>query len=109
MEGNRAVTLRFGDPSLLDTFYFAEDESLDSPLKADDIQIQIKASALNFRDVMVALGRLPYETFGNDCAGIVTAVGSGVSNLAVGDRVCALVNAAFATVVRCAASCAVYS
>ena len=107
VEDNRAVSLRIETPGLLDTFYFAEDENLDGPLKPDDVEIQVKASALNFRDVMAALGRLPYEIFGNDCAGIITSVGCNVSDLAVGDRVCALATAAFATVARCTASCAV--
>ncbi|KAL9126149.1 MAG: hypothetical protein Q9217_004760 [Psora testacea] len=107
MDTNRAFALRIETLGLLDTFYFVEDESLYGPLNPDDIEIQVKASALNFRDVMTALGRLPYEGFGNDCAGVVTAVGSNVSDLALGDRVCALAHAAFATVVRCAASCAV--
>lgn len=107
VEGNRAVGLRIGTPGFLDTFYFAEDDSLSSPLKPDDIEIQTKASALNFRDVMAALGRVPFENLGNDCAGIITATGSNVSDLAVGDRVCALATAGFATLVRCAASCAV--
>lgn len=107
VEGNQAVMLKIETPGLLDTFYFAEDESFEGPLNPDDIQIQVKASALNFRDVMAALGKVPYENFGNDCAGVITAVGSNVFDLAVGDRVCALATAAFATVVRCAASCAV--
>ena len=107
LEGNRAVALTIETPGLLDTFYFAEIDSAGSPLKPDEVQIQVKASALNFRDVMVALGKIPSDFLGNDCAGVITAVGNDVSDLAVGDRVCALVTAAFATVVRCAASCAV--
>ena len=107
LEGNRAVALRIETRGLLDTFYFAEDETTEGPLKPDDVQIQVKASALNFRDVMAALGKLPSEFLGHDCAGVITAVGSNVSDIAVGHRVCALANAAFATVVRCPAACAV--
>ena len=107
LESNRPVFLKIKTPGLLDTFYFVEDESAKSPLKPGDIQIQVKASALNFRDVMVALGKIHDEYLGIDCAGVITAVGNDVSDLAVGDRVCALATAAFATVVRCAASCAV--
>lgn len=106
LEGNRAVALKIQTPGLLDTFYFAEDESARGPLKPGDVQIEVKASALNFRDVMVALEKVHGEDFGNDCAGVITAVGNNVSDLAVGDRVCALATATFATVVRCAASCA---
>lgn len=107
LESNRAVALNIGTTGLLDTFYFAENETSGDCLKPEDVQIQVKASALNFRDVMAALGQIPYEFFGYDCAGVITAVGDAVSDLAVGDRVCALATAAFATVARCAASCVV--
>ena len=104
LEGNRAVALEIGTPGFLDTFYFAENETTGDPLMPEDVQIQVKASALNFRDVMAALGKVPCDSLGNDCAGVITAVGDNVSELAVGDRVCALATKAFATVVRCAAS-----
>ncbi|KAL8832103.1 MAG: hypothetical protein Q9191_000460 [Dirinaria sp. TL-2023a] len=104
LEGNRALALEIGTPGLLETFYFTEDETIGNPLKPDDVQIQVKASALNFRDVMAALGKVPCDSFGNDCAGVISAVGDDASDLKVGDRVCALATAAFATVVRCAAS-----
>lgn len=100
LEGNRAVALKVGTLGLLDRFYFAEDETLGDCLKPEDVQIQVKASALNFRDLMTALGKIPYELFGYDCAGVVTAVEDDVSDLAVGDRVYAFATAAFVTVVR---------
>ena len=58
---------------------------------------------LNFRDMMWAMGLLPEEalidgfagpTFGLECAGIVRAVGPGVEDLAVGDRVAGFAPAA---------------
>ncbi|HET8647108.1 MAG TPA: polyketide synthase dehydratase domain-containing protein, partial [Vicinamibacteria bacterium] len=51
---------------------------------ADEIEIEVKAASLNFRDVMFAMGMLPPAAFDNmlsagalgvDCAGVVTAVG----------------------------------
>ena len=101
---NRAITLKIGTPGILDTFYFAEYETTGGLLKPDDVQIQVKASALDFRDVMAALGKVPFESIRKDCAGGITAVGENVSDLAVGDRVCVLAISAFVTVVRCAAS-----
>jgi NADPH:quinone reductase-like Zn-dependent oxidoreductase/acyl carrier protein len=53
-----------------------------------EVEIRIEASALNFRDVLNALGLYPGDAgaFGAECAGRVTAVGEGVG-LAVGQEV----------------------
>ncbi len=67
-----------------------------------EVEIAVKASGLNFRDVLRALGMLQeYEkeigilteadvTFGFEGSGVITAVGSQVKNLKVGDEVIAL-------------------
>ena len=66
----------------------------------------MQAAGLNFRDMMWAMGLLPEEalidgfagpTFGLECAGIVRAVGPGVENVAVGDRVAGLAPASLST------------
>ena len=66
-----------------------------------EITIQVRASGVNFRDVLNALGVLKEYLaqmgfadasdvpFGGECAGIVTAVGAGVTNFQVGDEVVA--------------------
>jgi phthiocerol/phenolphthiocerol synthesis type-I polyketide synthase C len=65
---------------------------------AHDIEIEVRATGLNFRDVMYALGLLSDEavengfagpTLGLECAGVVTAVGDEVSEFAVSDSVVA--------------------
>ena len=65
-------------------------------LEAGDIEIEVTAAALNFRDVMVTLGLLPalaYERsalgreVGMEGSGIVRRVGSGVRHSRVGDEV----------------------
>ncbi len=70
------------------------------------VTIEVYATALNFRDVMWAQGLLPDEalmagfsgaSLGLECAGVVTAVGAGVTDLAPGDRVAAVAPAALAT------------
>ncbi|MDA3892626.1 MAG: SDR family NAD(P)-dependent oxidoreductase [Salinivirgaceae bacterium] len=66
--------------------------------EANEVEVTVKASALNFRDIMIAMGLLSDaavegglfgKTFGLECAGIVSAVGSDVKNLKVGDEVMA--------------------
>lgn len=65
-----------------------------------EVEIEFKAAALNFRDVLIALGMLKdyYSDvlkinraedvrLGFDCAGTIVAVGEGVTDLKVGDEV----------------------
>jgi NADPH:quinone reductase-like Zn-dependent oxidoreductase len=55
-----------------------------------EIQVEVKASSLNFHDYVVVTGLLPVENGRipmSDGAGIVTAVGEGVDDFKEGDRV----------------------
>lgn len=60
------------------------------PLGPDDVQIRVRASALNHMDLWVTKGMpkppLPHVP-GCDVAGVVEAVGGDVTNVAVGDEV----------------------
>src|SRR5579875_1471452 len=76
------------------------------PVGPGEVEIEVAAAALNFRDMMWAMGLLPEEalidgfagaTFGLECAGTVRALGPGVSGLAIGDRVMALAPASLGT------------
>jgi len=66
-----------------------------------EVEIRVQTTALNFRDVMNALGIYPGDPgpLGNECAGTVTAVGEGVTHLAVGDHVIGLAGGSFANYV----------
>ena len=85
-------------------------------LGPDEIEIEVHAAGLNFRDVMWAIGLLPEEalidgfagaTFGLECAGVVRAIGADVEDLTIGDRVMALAPAALGTRVVTSAEAAV--
>lgn len=63
--------------------------------QAGEVLIRVKACGLNFQDVIVRLGAIdsPPKTpciLGFECAGEIEAVGEGVTNFEVGDRVVAL-------------------
>ncbi|KJS61073.1 hypothetical protein VM95_17515, partial [Streptomyces rubellomurinus] len=69
------------------------------PLGAGEVRIGVRAAGLNFRDVLIALGMYPGEApLGSEAAGVVLEVGSGVTDLAPGDRVFGLVTDAFGPV-----------
>src|SRR5207244_3116279 len=58
----------------------------------DEVVIDVKAAALNFRDVLKALALYPGEApdariFGDEVGGVVRSVGSNVEHLQPGDRV----------------------
>ena len=55
-----------------------------------EVQVEVKATSLNFHDYAVVIGMIPAVDGRipmSDGAGVVTAVGEGVSDYAVGDRV----------------------
>jgi NADPH:quinone reductase-like Zn-dependent oxidoreductase/acyl carrier protein len=61
----------------------------ETALAPDEVRLDVVATGLNFRDVLIALGMVPRGEFGMgvECAGIVAEVGAGVRDLAPGDRV----------------------
>ena len=103
----RPLRLTITNPGFLDTLSFVTDERLASPLPEDEVEIEIKASGLNFKDVILALGQLPGYYLGQECSGVVTKTGSGVSKLEIGDRVCAIATGSIANIARSKADCAV--
>jgi NADPH2:quinone reductase len=67
----------------------------DPPARAGEVVVDIQATAVNFVDLLVVTGKyqfLPQRPFapGKLPAGIVSATGSGVTDLAIGDRVLTL-------------------
>jgi acyl transferase domain-containing protein/acyl carrier protein len=77
------------------------------------IEVAVSASSINFADVLIAFGRYPsfegrLPDMGTDFAGVVTAVGPGVTEHQVGDRVAGLsANGCWGTFVTCDANLAV--
>jgi thioester reductase-like protein len=84
----RAQTPRLG---VLDRLRFVATPP--PPLAGHEVRIEVKAAALNFSDVLKALGLYPGATassvsLGAEGAGVITELGSGVTDgLKIGDRV----------------------
>jgi malonyl CoA-acyl carrier protein transacylase len=87
------------------------------PPKPEEVEIEVRAAGLNFRDVLNALGMLQkyYEQelgiknpsdipLGFECAGEIVAVGENVANFQIGDRVMALATGSLASFVTVPAS-----
>jgi myxalamid-type polyketide synthase MxaB len=70
-----------------------------TPPGPGQVEIEVFASGLNFRDVLNALGMYPGDAgaLGSECSGRVCAVGEGVDGLRPGDEVIAMTSPAFAT------------
>jgi phthiocerol/phenolphthiocerol synthesis type-I polyketide synthase C len=77
-----------------------------APPSGDQVEIEVKAAGLNFRDVMYAMGLLSDEavengfagpTLGMELSGIIRSVGVNVTNFRRGDEVLAFAPAAFST------------
>ncbi|MDT0527732.1 SDR family NAD(P)-dependent oxidoreductase [Micromonospora sp. DSM 115977] len=67
-------------------------------LPAGHVLVGMRASGLNFRDVVLALGMVPdQEVLGNEGAGVVLGVGPGVTDLAPGDRVLGIFSGSFSS------------
>ena len=66
-----------------------------------EVEIQVRAAGLNFRDVMNATGLYPGGPipFGAECAGTISAVGPNVADLKVGDEVIGVASGSFAAYV----------
>ena len=64
-----------------------------------EIEIEVRATGLNFRDVLVSLDMYPgtVTAFGEECSGVVVAVGPDVEHLRVGDPVMAATGGSFAS------------
>src|SRR3954462_10219552 len=68
------------------------DEVPTPPVPAGQVLIDVRAAGVNFPDILITKGQyefkpaLPFSP-GGECAGVVRAVGTGVTSLKVGDRV----------------------
>ncbi|PGH05127.1 hypothetical protein AJ79_06875 [Helicocarpus griseus UAMH5409] len=96
---DRRMMIAMEHPGTLDSFYFT-DELSETEVPGDYIEVEVRFIGLNFKDIMIAMGQLHNGHIGNECSGVVTAIGNNVANFKVGDRICAVSEGAFANYVR---------
>jgi len=99
-----AMALDFPRRGVLENFHWIARDRKDPA--DDEIEVEIIASGLNFRDVMLAMGLLNDDVlddgmagavYGFECAGRVVAIGDAVESHKVGDVVFGFGKEAFAT------------
>ncbi|MEV4432911.1 SDR family NAD(P)-dependent oxidoreductase [Streptomyces sp. NPDC049555] len=101
-----AFALEVRDPGLAYRLAWTETAAPAAP-GFGQVLVAVRAAALNYRDIMHAIGVLPQAEVlrelprqpgpGMECAGVVEAVGPGVNTVAVGDRVFGLAPGALAS------------
>jgi NADPH:quinone reductase-like Zn-dependent oxidoreductase/SAM-dependent methyltransferase/acyl carrier protein/short-subunit dehydrogenase len=87
--------LDIGTRGQLSTLFWAETRIPTSGLAPNDVVVDVHAAAMNFKDLMIALGMITVPTknkrfvinLGLEFSGKVVAVGSSVSHVAVGQEV----------------------
>lgn len=80
------IGLTIQQPGLLDTLYYTEVVPSSDELQEGEVEIEVKAASLNFRDVMIGLGQVPGDGLGLEGSGVVIRAGPG-TKLKPGDRV----------------------
>ena len=94
--GSVPLKLALGSPGLLDTLHFIEDKERSLTLGTDEVEIEVHAIGMNFKDCLIALGKISGSMLGIECAGIVSRIGT-ETGIATGDRVLIYTSEAFKT------------
>ena len=94
-QSGRALRLEIESAGALDPLHFEDDCIVPTSLGDHEIEVQIKATGMNFKDVMIAMGQLPSRHIGIECSGIVSRIGAAVKDHTVGDQVMAMGEGAY--------------
>ncbi|KAL7898810.1 hypothetical protein HDV64DRAFT_291566 [Trichoderma sp. TUCIM 5745] len=86
-DAGRPIMLDTSSPGSLSALHFATDPVWVRPLSENEVEVEIHAVGLNFRDVLIAMGEHVAACLGNEAAGYVSRIGSKVTHVQVGDRV----------------------
>ncbi|SMR52109.1 unnamed protein product [Zymoseptoria tritici ST99CH_1E4] len=101
---DRRLRMKIESAGALDTLYW-EDEPVEV-LQDDAIEIEVRATGVNFKDIVVSMGQVSQPYIGVECSGVVASIGKNVTNVQVGQRVMAMTTGAYSTYARCLATSA---
>ncbi|PNY29025.1 Polyketide synthase [Tolypocladium capitatum] len=98
--GDEERELRFS-PGRLDSLHFGPSHEASLPLQEDQVRVLVKATGINFKDVMVALNQVSDDHIGQEFAGVVMEAGANwKTTFGPGEGVCGIVSGSFRTCVR---------
>lgn len=84
--GGRNLALKIGKTGLLDSLVYEDDEETATPdMAPDHVEIGVRASALNFRDIAASMGIIDDYKLGDEASGVVMRSSS--PDFRPGDRV----------------------
>ena len=90
LNSEQPLALQIAKVGLLETLAFCKDDTINGTnLAEDEVEIEVKASAINPRDVAASVGTIDDCKLGDECAGIVLRIGCKVVDFSIGDRVIA--------------------
>ena len=94
------VCKAFGPPESL-----VLEDAPSRPLGKNEVRIAVKAAGVNFPDTLIIQGKYQFQPElpfipGNECSGVIEAVGAKVSRYKPGDAVIAAVGASFRGALR---------
>lgn len=99
--GDQNLKLKVRRPGLMDTLYLETAVQPSVPLGPDEIEVEVRSVGINFRDCLIALGRVDEHDLGMECAGVVRAVGEACTSVRLGDRVMVCQAESFVGTMRC--------
>jgi NADPH:quinone reductase-like Zn-dependent oxidoreductase/SAM-dependent methyltransferase len=101
----RPLQLQMAHAGSLETMIYEQPTDLTTnarPLGPRELLIEIKGTGLNFKDILIALGSLPWQGLGRECCGVVVEVGRDLaSQFQIGDTVLHWGTGLFASHARC--------
>ncbi|KAF2173407.1 hypothetical protein M409DRAFT_61833 [Zasmidium cellare ATCC 36951] len=95
----KPVRLAIGRVGALDTLHWTSDDR-DKTLQDDQVEVEVKSVGVNMKEIATFRGTFNSESLSHEGSGIVRRVSPGVTNVAVGDRVCWMGKGVFSNVER---------